>query len=159
MPIFTTTIKVPKNTPKTSPKEFILTIEGDVLQECHIVIPPGHVALTGIAGFYGIEQLFPLPSGEWISGDDERISFPMLWEIPFAKATILLKGYNEDDTYDHSFIVRFIVTSFEEARWHKLLLQEIIGLRQEIRAMIGIPPPLPITGVTIPFSPIEIEVS
>jgi len=150
MPIYVTTITIPANTPKPAPKEFTFEIKGEMLSEVQVVIPPGHAALTGIAVLYGLEQLFPLPSGSWLSGDNERISFPERWEIPFARAPLRILGYNEDDTFDHGFIIRFIVAKRKEeliserlARANELLL----AIRDSLYAVLGIPAMPPPAGI------------
>jgi len=150
MPIYVTTITTPANTSKTLPKEVYFEIKGEFLSEVQIVIPPGHAGLTGIAVFYGIHQLFPLPRGEWLSGEDERISFPERWEIPFAKASLRILTYNEDDTYGHSFIIRFITVEHKEELIEERLkrtnelLEEIVSL---LHAVIGIPASPPVMGI------------
>jgi len=150
MPIYTTTLTIPANTSKAAPKEIYLELEGELLTEVHIVIPPGHAGLSGIAVFYGIKQLFPLPPGEWLYGDNERILFPERWEIPFAKASLRILGYNEDDTYEHSFIIRFIVARFKEELLEERM-QRTNELLEEIRdlsrAALGLPGISPVVGV------------
>jgi len=135
MPIYTKILTIPPNTPKDNPKEAKITLEGDILTEITIVIPPGHAALTGIALLYGIEQIAPLPSGEWFTGDDERIAWVERWGIPEGKAEITLRGYNEDDTYEHSFICRLEVEPRKVVEVRQQILEEIKALREEIRSL------------------------
>jgi len=133
--LYTKALTIPPNTGKDNPKEAKITLEGDILTEITIIIPPGHAGLTGLAIFYGIEQLAPLPSGEWFIGDNERISWVERWEIPEGEAEIIIRGYNEDDTYPHSFICRFEVEPEEVVKVQQQILEEIKALREEIRAL------------------------
>jgi len=135
MPIYTALLTIPPNTSKDNPKEAKITLEGDILTEVTIVIPPGHAGLTGIALFYGIEQIAPLPSGEWLIGDNQVIPWVERWEIPEGKAEITLRGYNEDDTYEHSFICRLEVEPREVVEVQQQILEEIKALREEIRSL------------------------
>jgi len=154
MPIYVTTITAPPNTSKGAPKETDFYIEGELLTEVQIVIPPGHCALTGIQAFYGIEQLFPLPTGEWLTGDSEVLKFPQYWPIPFQGTTIKLKTYNEDDTYDHTFILRFIISTFKEARYWEQILDEIKVIREGLRSIIG----HPLERLAFPFELVGLEI-
>jgi len=52
-----------------------------------------------------------------------------------GEAEIIIRGYNEDDTYPHSFICRFEVEPEEVVKVQQQILEEIKALREEIRAL------------------------
>lgn len=110
-------ITIPPQTPKEDYVTTSLTIEGERVERYQVLIPPGHCGLTGLAIFYGIEQLAPLPSGTWIRGDSETIEWSEYWNIPGRKCELILHAYNEDDSYEHTFIVRVHVIETWEARF------------------------------------------
>jgi len=151
MPIYTALLTIPPNTPKYSPKEVKIPLEGDFITGITVVIPPGHAGLTGLAIFYGIWQFAPLPPGEWFIGDNEKIDWVERFEIPEGKAEIILRGYNEDDTYEHGFIVRLMVEPREVVKVRQAILEEIKGLREEIRSLRE-----EMVGPAVP-APIEVE--
>jgi len=128
-------LTIPANTPEASPVEKKLEIEGAILDKIHILIPAGHHALARMAVFYGIDQFFPYEAGTWLRGDGESFSVRMNWPLPELRTTITLKGWNEDDTYDHTFYLRLEVAKrVEEARpWQALI--DFIAI---IKRLIGI---------------------
>jgi len=121
--VYEVSLTVPANTPEDAPVEKTLEVEGAVLDKIHILIPSGHRALARLAILYGIKQIFPYEAGTWLRGDDESISLRLNWRLPEPKTTLTLRGWNEDDTYDHAFYLRLEVAErLEEARpWQALL--------------------------------------
>ena len=110
---------IPKSTPSTSPKVDRVELIGEVLERVVILIPSGHVGLTGLQIYYGDYQLIPQPKGEWLKGDNVLLNVPVMFELPEYETALQLRGYNEDDTYDHTFYLYFITVSRETATWQK----------------------------------------
>jgi len=111
MPLYATKITVPANTPETSPVRKEITVEGDVITYVSILIPPGHLGLTGVRVLYGLKQLAPYNEGAWISGDGETIAYEDFIIMPEEEYDLTIEAYNSDDTYDHTFYVR-VVTNY-----------------------------------------------
>jgi len=108
-------LSVPAKTPKENPVTARLRIEEGAISKVLILIPPGHQALAGLQLWYGLEQIFPRPPGSWLVGEDESIAFDELWIPPEEPYYIIVKGYNEDDTYAHAFYIRVVVMPREIA--------------------------------------------
>jgi len=128
-------LTIPANTPEDAPVEKKLEIEGAILGKIHFLIPAGHHALARLAIFYGIDQIFPEETGTWLRGEDESFSMRLNWPLPEYKTTITFKGWNEDDTYPHTFYLRLEVAErVEEARpWRVIadfvaILKRLMGL-------------------------------
>jgi len=124
--IYTYSLKVPIKTEKTSPIEKEVEVEGEIIDTIQIVIPWGHGALAGLAIFYGLEQIAPRPTGMWFRGNDQVIEWRELFTIPGRKAKLKLVGYNDDDSYSHTFIVRFVVHKRRVAMIHEVI-ERLIG--------------------------------
>jgi len=129
-------LTIPKDTAEAEAVEEELTVEGAVLSEIHFLIPGGHHALARLAVFYGIHQIFPYEAGTWLRGDDESFSVKLNWPLPEPKTTLTFKGWNEDDTYEHTFHLRLeVAEAVEEARpWGVIadfvaILKRLMGLR------------------------------
>jgi len=120
--LFVKYFNIPANTSKTSPKTDTVTLIGEVLERVIILIPSGHVGLTGLQIYYGDYQLIPRPADEWLKGDNVLLNVPLMFELPEYETTLKLRGYNEDDTYDHTFYLYFITVSRETATWQKQLI-------------------------------------
>jgi len=128
--IYTYSLKVPVKTEKTSPVEKEVEVEGEVIDVIQIVIPWGHGALAGMAIFYGLEQIAPRPTGAWFRGNDQVIEWRELFTIPERKAKLKLIGYNKDDSYPHTFIVRFVVHKRGVAMIHEVIERLISWLEK-----------------------------
>jgi len=128
--IYTYSLKIPANTEETSPLEKEVEVEGEVIDMIQIVIPWGHGALAGMAIFYGLEQIAPRPTGTWFKGNDQVIEWRELFTIPERKAKLRLVGYNDDDSYSHTFIVRFVVHKRRVALIHEIIERLISWLER-----------------------------
>jgi len=133
MPIYTVTFTIPANTPSTNPTTSEVEIEGYVLEKISILIPSGHQALAHMRVKYGIKNIVPFEEEQWLEGDNESITFEPWWILPETPCRIVLEGYNEDDTYSHSFYVRFTT------KWkHEILPQLIVkSFLQGLRRLFG----------------------
>jgi hypothetical protein len=78
-----------------------------------IRIPPGHAGLAGVWINHGGFQVWPSSLGEYFVGDDDLIAFDDIYLIEAAPFAFNIYTFNTDDTYDHSFYVRFGVVSKE----------------------------------------------
>jgi len=128
--IYQYSIKIPIKTPVDSPEIKEVEIEGEIIDSIQIVIPWGHGALTGLAIFYGLEQIAPRPTGTWFRGNDQVIEWRELFTIPERRAKLKLVGYNDDDSYSHTFIVRFVVHKRRVAMIHEIIERLISWLER-----------------------------
>jgi len=106
MAIYTAKLTIPANTPRDSPVSVTVELERAVITRIIIRIPSGHLVLTGMRICYGDMQLWPEESGTWITGENEVIDWTEYFELPDDPTRLRLEGYNEDDTYDHAFLIR-----------------------------------------------------
>ncbi len=105
MSFYSLVFTVPRNTAETSPYEPKLPVSGGILHQVSILIPAGHAGLTGCAIDEGLHQIAPSNQNEWFKGDDVRFTYPEYIELPRDTRELVLRGFNLDDTYDHSFVI------------------------------------------------------
>lgn len=96
---------VPKNTDEHNPVEDALPISGGILHQVNIKIPAGHAGLTGVAIDSGLHQIAPSNQNEWFKGDDATFSYPEYIDLPSDTRELVLRGFNTDTLYDHSFVI------------------------------------------------------
>jgi len=108
MAIYTVKLTIPPNTPRDSPVSTTVKLVKAVLTRISIRIPPGHHALAGLRILYGRLRLWPEEKDTWITGDDETLAWDEYFDLPHDPTRLTLEGYNEDDTYEHSFYVRLM---------------------------------------------------
>ncbi len=121
---------VPANTPEESPLEEKLPITGGILHQVTVTIPPGHAGLTGVAIDHGLHQIAPTNQNEWFRGDDVPYSYPEYIELSPDTRELVLRGFNLDDTNDHSFVIAVGIMPAE-------IYNAVIGLREDLQPMIS----------------------
>ncbi len=103
--LFEATITIPKNTDKASPTTVILPIALGIITKIMVRPRPGHAGLAHLIIRHHEHQIAPSTEGMDFSGD----SFPIDWEEYYEsyqpEFELKLQGWNEDDTYSHTFDV------------------------------------------------------
>jgi len=108
MAIYIVKLTIPPNTPKDSPVSTTVELKKAVLTRISVRIPAGHHALAGLRILYGRLRLWPEERDTWITGDDETLVWDEYFELPHDPTRLTVEGYNEDDTYEHAFYLRFM---------------------------------------------------
>jgi len=139
MPIYTLDLAIPANTPEAAPVTKKITVEGAILNTISILIPDGHVALARMAMFYGIKQIFPYEAGTWLRGNAESVSFRLNWLLPEPRTILTFKGWNEDDTYQHTFYIRVQVSPEYRPLPVELLTRVLHMVERFMHRLIGLP--------------------
>lgn len=108
------TITTPPNTTAAAPQSTNWTVGNGALDRVDIVIPPGHQALTGIQLQWGGRQLVPYDGAEFVQGDDDEITVEL--GVYVHTGIVVVRTFNTDDTFPHSFILRgYVVDLAREA--------------------------------------------
>jgi len=106
MALYQTEITVPPNTPVDNPTETTITIDKKVVTRIEIQTRPGQFSQAGVSIFYGIEQISPETKGQWHKGDGEIIVDNINWVAPEVPCTLTIKGFNNCELFEHTFIIR-----------------------------------------------------
>ncbi len=99
-------VTVPANTPKSSPVRIPVQVPPGVLRKVWVRIPPGHAGLAHLILRHGETQIIPYYGD--IHGDDELLIFDEVYEFK-TDDTIVFEAWNDDSSYDHTFIVRLLI--------------------------------------------------
>ncbi len=103
--LFEASITIPKNTTQVSPTEVILKIAHGIITKMMVRPRPGHAALAHLVILHHEHQIAPSTENMDFSGD----AFPIDWEEYYESYQppyeLKLQGWNEDDTYPHTFDV------------------------------------------------------
>lgn len=112
--LYESSITIPANTASTSPTVVTMGIARGVITEFMVYPHPGHAGLAHLTIHYQGHQIAPSTEGMDLHGD----TFPIDWEdyieVDQPPFDLKLEGWNEDDTYEHSFDVFIAVI---EKRW------------------------------------------
>jgi len=103
--LFKASITIPANTSSTAPTVQTLKIAHGIISEIMVRPRPGHAALAHLVILHHEHQIAPSTEGMDLSGD----TFPIDWEEYYESYQppyeLKLKGWNDDDTYPHTFDV------------------------------------------------------
>lgn len=101
-----TSLVVPAQTASASPLSQALALGQTQIVGVRIIIPRGHVGLTGLQILNGGTRILPWDDATaWIVGDDEKVDFDLNTQ---AANTMTLRGYNTGQL-QHTFYLRFEV--------------------------------------------------
>ena len=100
-------LPIPKNTTARAPVELEVNLTWGVIVEVAIRFPPQNRGLSNVKILEHRHQLWPTNLNEWFYGNDETIKWDEYHELFEMPAIFTLLGYNKDDTYPHTPIIRF----------------------------------------------------
>jgi len=105
--IYVSRISTPANTTEASPKETVLEVDPGIIHLLEISFPPGAAGLLHLQIFRELHQVWPSNPDADFAWDDVDSSWPEWYEIEVQPLRLLLRTWNEDDTYAHEVVVRF----------------------------------------------------
>jgi hypothetical protein len=95
-------LAVPKNTAIASYTSYHLPLPISQTHRLWIEYPKGCAGLVGFQLWRGVEQIFPLPAGVWLRSDGFTLNFAFTHFVDKEPYEVELRGYNLDDTYQHT---------------------------------------------------------
>ena len=130
MPIYSVTLTAPPN----DSDEKDIEVQGHYITYVSLRFPPGSMGLLKVGIFYGIKKIFPSDEDQWFQGDDEVIAWQEWYELPESPCKLRIVAINDDDTYEHSVLVRIATISYE-ADLARRIAKSIISM---IRRLLGV---------------------
>jgi hypothetical protein len=128
-------LTIPKNTPRSAPAETTLYAHPGVLQRVSVYFPPGPSGLAHVSIWYWERQLWPAnPDSDFI-GDDLLIDLPEDLELVDPPFEFVIRGWNEDDTYPHTPIVRLQIVPFDRSQ--TALLEMLVAGQASMPTLVG----------------------
>jgi len=103
--LFQTSITIPKNTTSTNPTVAILEIAHGIITKIMVRPRPGHAGLAHLVILHHEHQIAPSTENMDLHGDAAPIDWEEYYESYQPPYELKLKGWNEDDTYPHTFDV------------------------------------------------------
>ena len=86
----------------------VMTLAKGFVSHVWLKFPTGSVGLMHIAIYNEATKLWPGVPTQWFTGDNEVVEFDTEYDVPLVAAAyqLTIKGWNEDDSYEHSVIAR-----------------------------------------------------
>lgn len=86
-----------------------IKVASGVIHRVNIVFPSGCAGLVSVSIFDGAHPIAPSTQGQYYRGDDEIVEFNEFIEIKTGPRILTIKGFNEDDTFDHKIQIRLFI--------------------------------------------------
>lgn len=83
------------------------------VKQVEITFPDGCCGFAAVNIIHFNTQVFPSNEGAFIRSNNETVKTTELIDLTTRPYTLLLQGYNTDDTYDHNIYFRFYVDNQE----------------------------------------------
>lgn len=103
--LFQASITIPKNTTQASPTTEILEIAKGIITKIMVRPRPGHAALAHLVIRHHEHQIAPSTENMDLHGDQWPIDWEEYYESYQPPFELKLEGWNDDDTYPHTFDV------------------------------------------------------
>ena len=114
--MFTYDLEISANTSEGAPRELPVFLKHGVITRVNIVFPPGCAGLAHLQVFDNGHQVWPENEGGSFRGDSEVVTFQCYYPLLYEPFGLRLVGWNEDDSYPHTPMVRFEVLPEELVR-------------------------------------------
>lgn len=118
-------IVVPANTLKASYQSDTIKLTKGVVTRIAVFFPWGCAGLVYAQVIRKTWQVFPLSRGQWMSGNDRIIDFETSIDLFSEPYDLIVRTYNEDDTYNHTINVAFEMIKGESVVWLDPLIEEL----------------------------------
>jgi len=101
--LFEASITIPANTSALNPETVTLKIAHGIISKIMVRPRPGHAGLAHCVILHHEHQIAPSTMGMNFSGDTFPIDWEEYYEVYQPPYELKLKGWNDDDTYPHTF--------------------------------------------------------
>lgn len=105
-------LTVPASTTPGNPSSVPVALEDAMLVDIEVVVPAGHVALTGVRVLSSNQQVLPWGNSSWIKANDYVRVFDYNEQV--GANALSVQGYNVDST-PHTFYLRFHIRDVSDA--------------------------------------------
>lgn len=108
-------ITVPANTLEKSPKEQTLKLTKGVITKIELKYPAGCHGMVKVKLLRYEHQLVPVNPVDWVTGDDEPVTFPEYYELKATPYQLKFQACSPGTDYPHTISVRISVLEKEIA--------------------------------------------
>jgi hypothetical protein len=107
--IYEAAITLPANTPRAAPVSLDIPVNPGTVKQVEVFFPPGCAGLAHLTIWYWERQVWPGNPDGYFTGDGQALVFPEDMPVGGMPLVFRVQGWNEDDTFDHTPIVRITV--------------------------------------------------
>lgn len=105
-----TELTIPANTKEATPVSSTMTLMEPYVRVINVTIPEGHKFLARLFIISRGLQLVPSPGSgaKYIRGNDDKLAIPINRRLEGPPYEVTVSGWNEDDTYPHTFFIEVL---------------------------------------------------
>lgn len=107
--IYEAALPIPKLTPRSTPVSVDIPVHPGVLRHVEVFFPAGCSGLAHVVIWYWERQVFPGNPDGYFTGDGLSLVFDEDMEVTGVPYVFRAYGWNDDDTYQHTPIIRLQV--------------------------------------------------
>ena len=107
--LFSKQITVSASTTEVDATSVYIKIRKGVLSRVWITFPAGCAGLVKMRVLHGGHPFIPVNQDNYLRGDNYTFELPIMYEITDHPTILTVKIWNDDDTYDHTVDVLFLV--------------------------------------------------
>lgn len=97
------------NTTESNPVRVATPLNKGQLTKVSCYFPWGCAGLCHVRILHYEHQLYPTNLDEWLAGNEILIEFECAYDIEQGHTEFKVEAYNEDDFYEHTPVVSFVV--------------------------------------------------
>ncbi|MHA1215940.1 MAG: hypothetical protein ACTSPX_01265 [Candidatus Thorarchaeota archaeon] len=104
--LYTGSLTIPANTNSGSPVSQDVELCDGWVAQIDLLFPPGPATLAHVQVWVDGSLKYPTGAGQSFNPDNILLTIPCDFDVPEVAGThqITLKGWNEDDTWDHTIL-------------------------------------------------------
>lgn len=118
---------IPANTAEANAVTEEQFLPHGIIQRVAIYFPWGCKNLAHVTIWYNEHQVWPTQLDKNYSGNEVLFEFPESYELKETWNRITVRGWNEDDTYDHTPIVHITLLVEAVPHWAKVIFNSLFG--------------------------------
>ncbi len=100
--IYKVELPIPANTSMSEYVSITMKLTKGRIKTIGIYLPWGCAGLVGVQIIRRTWQLMPLTRGEWLTGNEMLHSYNYDFNLDGQPYEVLIRGYNLDDSYEHT---------------------------------------------------------
>ena len=120
---------IPSNTPESDPYKTSIYLPQGIVKHVFIYFPWGCAGLAYVTIYHNERQVWPTNKDGSYRGNATVVEFPESYTLPETSNKLMIVGWNLDDTYNHTPVVKFTVLHEEVPGWAKLVFGRLLGRR------------------------------
>jgi hypothetical protein len=115
-------VLLPANTPINNPVIQVLRISQGIITNIEVEFPAGCQGLAFIQLSYETAPILPYNPTVYLVSDNRTIQSPIEFEAFIPPYEIIARGYNLDDSYDHTINIGISITPYKEKSIQDLVM-------------------------------------